>query len=222
MTSIIYKHKDFLIINKPVGVASQSDRNGENDALAEVACQLSHAEKGELHVINRLDQVVGGLMLVARNKAAAAKLSEMLSEGIVKEYRAVVEGEPGVGIMKDYLYKDSILGKAYAVKEPIRGAKEAELEYATLECAESKGKKLSLVRVVLKTGRFHQIRAQFSSRKMPLVGDKKYGSRDFSVHHPALFAVRLAFRWGNEVIDVKATPNLSEYPWSLFDEKNMR
>ena len=219
MTSIIYKHKDFLIINKPVGVASQSDRNGGNDAISETGGQLQGAEKGELYVVNRLDQVVGGLMLVARNKSAAAKLSEMLSDEIVKEYRAVVEGEPGKGVMKDYLYKDSILGKAYADKEPIRGAKEAELEYETLDCVDNNGKKLSLVRVILKTGRFHQIRAQFSSRKMPLIGDKKYGSRDFSAHHPALFAVRLAFRWGNEVIDVKAKPSTSEYPWSLFEGK---
>ena len=222
MTTIIYKHKDFLIINKPVGVASQADRSGEKDAMAEVLTKLSPSERGELHVINRLDKVVGGLMLVARNKTAAARLSEMLSDEIHKEYRAVVEGEPGEGTMKDYLYKDSILGKAYAVKEPIRGAKEAELEYETLETVEKNAKKLSLVRVKLKTGRFHQIRAQFSSRKFPLVGDKKYGSRDFGAHHPALFATRLSFRYGNEVIDVTAAPDLTEYPWSLFDGKNMR
>ncbi len=177
-------------------------------------------EGSELHIINRLDKVVGGLVLFARNRESAAALSAILSDGIVKEYRAVAEGEVGVGIMRDFIYKDSTLGRAFVTSAPNRGAKEALLEYETLESVVHKGKTLSLVKVALKTGRFHQIRAQFSSRKMPLVGDKKYGSRDFGARTPSLFASRLAFEYKSESFDIRALPVLDAYPWSLFNKDN--
>ena len=222
MTNIVYKTRDFVVVNKPSGIPSQADKSGDDDAMKQCAAALSElGEKNELHIINRLDRVVGGLVLFARSRESAATLSAMISDDITKEYRAVVEGTPGEGVMKDFLYKDSILGKSYVVKEPIGGAKEAELEYKTLETVEHNGKTLSLVSVKLKTGRFHQIRAQFSYRKMPLIGDKKYGSRDFTTNQPALFATRLAFRYKSEDIDVRANPDFTAYPWSLFEKKNI-
>ena len=78
---------------------------------------------------------------------------------------------------------------------------------------------ISLVRSSLKTGRFHQIRAQFASRKMPLIGDKKYGSRDFLAKYPALFAYRLTFDFNGKPVDIKAYPCLENYPWLLFKEE---
>ena len=220
MISIVYKTADFVIINKPAGIPSQADRSGDDDAIKQCAAKLSSlGERGELYLINRLDRVVGGLMLLARNKSAAADLSELLSNGIIKEYRAVVEGNAGEGVMKDYLYKDSILGKAFVVKDSRSGAKEAELEFSTIDTAESGARQLSLVRVLLKTGRYHQIRAQFSSRKMPLVGDKKYGSRDYGTNLPSLYATRLAFRYKNIDVDVTASPDSGAYPWTLFKGK---
>ena len=221
MTSIVYKTRDFVVVNKPSGVPSQADKSGDDDAMKQCAKSLSAiGEKTELHAINRLDRVVGGLMLFARSRESAATLSALLADEITKEYRAVVEGNPGDGVMKDMLYKDSILGKAYVVKDSIGGAKEAELQYKTLETVEYNGRTLSLVSVKLKTGRFHQIRAQFSSRKMPLIGDKKYGSKDFVTNQPALFATRIAFRYKSEDIDVRANPDFSAYPWKLFDKMN--
>ena len=97
-----------------------------------------------------------------------------------------------------------------------RGAKEASLEYVPLaEYAGEVGIR-TLVRVKLHTGRFHQIRVQFASRGMSLVGDGKYGSRDNRAKMPALFATRLAFKTKNEKVDVEKLPDISAYPWSLF------
>ena len=223
MTNIVYKNDDFLVINKPVGTPSQADNSGDVDAVAECAELLRNmGEHDELHIINRLDRVVGGLILLARSSRAAAELSELLLGGITKEYRAVVEGECTEGEMRDYLYKDATLGRAFIVNKSRNGAKEALLGYSTLETAMHKGRRLSLVRVRLHTGRFHQIRAQFSSRKMPLVGDKKYGSKVSGTPHPALFATRLAFSYKGNEYDIKATPERSAFPWSLFDENNLR
>ena len=221
MTSIVYKNDDFLVINKPVGTPSQSDNSGDKDATSECSELLRNMGEGdELHIINRLDRVVGGLMLLARSSSAAAELSALLSNGIAKEYRAVVEGECTDGEMRDYLYKDATLGRAFVVNKSRIGAKEALLDYSALETAKHKGRILSLVKVRLHTGRFHQIRAQFSSRKMPLVGDKKYGSKVSGTQHPALFAVRLAFSYKGENYDIAAVPDVTSFPWSLFDKNN--
>ena len=221
MIGIVYKNADFVVVNKPIGIPSQADNNGGDDAMKQTAEALAAlGEKGTLHIINRLDTVVSGLVLFARNPASAAALTELLSGGITKEYRAVCEGVPGDGVMKDFLVKEAALGRAIVASPTKKGAKEAELHHFTLETVEYKGKKLSLVRVILKTGRFHQIRAQFSSRKMPLVGDKKYGSRDFLARTPALFAARLAFDFKGEKYDFKISPDTSAYPWCLFNEEN--
>ena len=221
MTSIVYKNDDFLVINKPVGTLSQADNSGDKDAVTECAELLrNRGERDELHIINRLDRVVGGLILLARSSRTAAELSELLSEKITKEYRAVVEDECTEGEMRDYLYKDATLGRALVVNKSRNGAKEAILNYSALETVVYKGRKLSLVKVKLHTGRFHQIRAQFSSRKMPLVGDKKYGSKVSGTPHPALFATRLAFSYKGKEYDIKANPDITVFPWSLFDKKN--
>lgn len=121
--------------------------------------------------------------------------------------------------MRDYLYKDATLGKAFVTDKARRGVKEAELEYIKLHTVTVNNRPVSLVKIRLKTGRFHQIRAQFSSRKMPLIGDKKYGSRDYQAKTPSLFAFRLAFGLNGEEINVSSLPPLCDYPWSLFEEE---
>lgn len=221
MTSIVCKNDDFVVINKPCGTLSQADKSGDVDAITLCEEELRReGDKSELHIINRLDRVVGGLVLLAKGSRAAAELSALLGEEITKEYRAVALGECGEGEMRDFLYKDATLGRAYVMKDARRGAKEAILNYSTLETVDYNGRKLSLVKVTLKTGRFHQIRAQFSSRGMPLVGDKKYGSKVSGTPHPALFASRLAFSYKGKEYDVCATPDVDSFPWSLFDKKN--
>ena len=224
MISIVCKTRDFVVINKPVGVPSQSDPSGDIDAMS--ACSRLLSELGEkntkLYLIHRLDRVVGGLMVFARSSAVAAKLSAAVAKReMIKEYFAVLEGDcDAEGTLCDYIYKDARLGKAFVIPKSRNGVKYAELSYNLLERVSLEGKTLSLVRVRLNTGRFHQIRAQFSSRRMPLVGDKKYGSRDTKSKMPALFATGLEFSLYGKDERFFVAPEIENYPWNLFAKNN--
>ena len=221
MIDIVYKTADFVVVNKNAGVPSQSDPSGDKDAMTLCSEKLrSMGERDELFLIHRLDRVVGGLIVFARNKKAAAELSSAVSEQrMVKEYFAVASGVPSGGEMKDFLYKDATLGKAFVTDRKRAGVKEARLEHSVLATVEAESGALSLVRVRLITGRFHQIRAQFASRGMPLIGDRKYGSRDFNRKTPALFAAKLEFDFKGKRVNVTALPNYLEYPFSLFEKE---
>ena len=222
MTDIIYKCRDYIIVYKPAGVPSQSDPSGDKDAMTMASEQLSElGECDELYLIHRLDRVVGGLLVFARNKQTAAKLSRLVSEEkLGKEYLAVVDGVLDCsGDMRDYLYKDARTNKAFIVDRQRAGVKEAVLEYNLLKTVYVNELPKSLVRVRLKTGRFHQIRAQFSHRSMPLIGDGKYGSRDKMARTPALFAYKLDIDLKGNRAQVTKLPDLTEYPWCLFEEE---
>ena len=221
MIEIVSKTKDYVVIFKPSGMPSQSDPTGATDAMTELGNVLRDmGERDELYLIHRLDRVVGGLLVYARNKQSAARLSSLVADRLIeKEYFAVVEGKAEGGVLRDYIYKDATLGKAFVTDRKRAGVKEAELEYSTLAMIEAEKCSLSLVKVRLKTGRFHQIRVQFASRKMPLIGDKKYGSRDFKAKTPSLFATSLAFDYKGERVKYSKIPDLSQYPWSLFDKE---
>lgn len=211
---IIYKTPELVIARKPVGMPSQSDPTKAPDLMSETSRLLSKSgEKSDLWLVHRLDRNVGGLLVFARTKEAAAALSELAANGgMGKKYLAIAEGEVEEGEYRDFLYKDSATSKAYVVKSVRMGAKEAVLDCTPVAVKEGK----SLASISLKTGRFHQIRAQLSARKHPLVGDKKYGSRDSSSKTPALFACGLSFELFGEKITVKELPPTEEYPWSLF------
>ena len=215
---ILFKNKDFIVINKPVNLPSQSDMAGGDNALSETEKALAElSEKPALWLVHRLDRVVGGLLLFARNKEAAALFSKAFAEGkVIKEYLAVVEGEAVGGEMRDYIYKDSLTSRAFVVNTLRRGAKEAVLNYSKKETVDGK----TLVGVKLETGRFHQIRVQFSSRKMPLIGDKKYGSKDRGAQFPALFASRLEFEFKEKKYSFSAIPETDTYPWCLFSKES--
>ena len=220
MIEIISKTDDYVIIYKPAGIPSQSDPGGDPDAMT--ICRRLLREMGEkdaLYLIHRLDRVVSGLMVFARNKKSAADLSLQVSErNFRKSYFAVVQGKAEGGVMSDYIYKDPRLNKAFITDRKRPGVKNCELEYECKAISENEGKSFSLVKIQLKTGRFHQIRAQFASRQMPLIGDKKYGSRDFKTKMPSLFATEIAFTINDKEVRASRLPSLSEYPWSLFTE----
>ena len=221
MIEIIDKTKDYVIIYKPQGIPSQSDPSGDADAMTLCGGMLRQmGERDELYLIHRLDRVVGGLLVFARNKRAAAELSKIVAEHrLRKEYLAVVSGVAGEGVMRDFVYKDATLGKAFVTDRKRSGVREAELEYSTVATKNIDGRDISLVKVSLVTGRFHQIRVQFASRKMPLIGDKKYGSRDFGAKTPSLFATHIAFTLGGREISAERLPDMTAYPWSLFEEE---
>ncbi len=208
MIEIIFQNEDFLACVKPVGIPSQCD--GENDMVKLLTAQLNT----QIFPVHRLDTAVGGVMVFAKNKRSAAFFSKEIAEKrFKKQYYAVVEGvpEPKIGKMEDWLFKDSSKNKSYVVKRERKGVKKASLDYRTV--AQCGGK--SLVEVLLNTGRSHQIRAQFSSRKMPLCGDGKYGSKDNGCT-VALWSQKISFKIGDKEYSFESRPDFSCYPWNIF------
>ena len=190
---ILYSDRGIAVCIKPVGLDS------ENDVPAALREQLG----GEVLPIHRLDKNVGGVMVYARTRQAAAALSKAVQEGtMVKEYVAMVHGTPPAsGDWEDLLWKDSKKNKVFVVKRERGGVKKARLEFVRLSAGET-----SLVRIRLHTGRSHQIRVQFSSRGFPLVGDHKYGSRDEHTA-PMLFSCCLTFPYQGETKRFEVFPD---------------
>ena len=213
MIKILYADRYIAVCVKPVGLNSQADSTGEKSMLDELSAYYNG--KQQIFPVHRLDKAVGGVMVYAAEKQAAAVLSRQVQERtMTKEYFAVVYGrpEPEQGSMSDLVFKDSAKNKAYVVKRMRRGVKEAKLNYSTVY---SDGVR-SVVRVELETGRFHQIRVQFASRKMPLVGDGKYGAKD---NCPiALWSCRICFTHpvSGDKMDFFAQPEGKL--WSGFEE----
>ena len=230
MLKILYENKDIIVCEKPHGVLSQSGAEGgdETDMLKEVSLYIG----GEAGLLHRLDRPTGGIMAFSKSKRTEGALSAALSdkEKCIKEYFAVVSGVPSekCGELRDFLYKDARAGKSFVVDGARKGAKEALLSYELLDTAEGECGALSLLRIRLFTGRTHQIRVQLSSRKMPVAGDGKYGSRErirgeYDGISPkniiALYACRLSLCHPAATFDVCSFPNENLYPFSLFSEK---
>ena len=189
MFEILYGDKDIAVVIKPCGVISE---DGESSVCNLIRDALSVED---IYPIHRLDRDVSGVMVFALSKKAAAFLSKEVADGALEKiYLAVVHGKPSEdeGVFSDLLFKDSRKNKSYVVKRERKGVRYAELSYT---CLKSDGER-SLVRIKLHTGRSHQIRVQFSSRKMPLFGDKKYGASD-DITNIALFSHRIAFKHPN-------------------------
>ena len=173
---ILFEDSEIIVIVKPAGMASQTAPDG-SDAVTALAAHTG----GPIFPVHRLDTATRGVMVYAKTKPAAAFLSKEIAQGrFEKEYEALVHGCPPepAGDMEDWLFKDRG-NKTYVVKRERKGVKKASLSYQVTETFTSeKYGVLSRVRVFLHTGRTHQIRVQFASRGMPLLGDGKYGGRD--------------------------------------------
>ena len=189
---ILCTERDFAVIVKPVGMDSEK----------EVPERLSRELGGVFYTIHRLDRKVGGVMVYARTKEAAAALSRLVQSGeLVKEYFAQVTGTPPEeAVWEDLLLKDSRKNKVFVVKRQRAGVKAAKLAYTRLTAGE-----VSLVRVRLHTGRSHQIRVQFACRGYPLAGDHKYGARD-RLKEPRLFSCAVSFPWKGKQLRFEAAP----------------
>ena len=210
---IIYEDKYITVCRKPVGILSEDVQGGEKGIIG----LLSDRAGKPMHLLHRLDRNVGGVMVFANDKKSASKMSEDIRENrLKKEYIAVTDGIPAVerGEYKDLLFKDSHKNRSYVVNRMRKGVKDASLEYEVIGKTADK----AMVRVLLHTGRTHQIRVQFSSRKTPLTGDIKYGSKDRTNGDIALHSYRITFKHpitGEQMV-YSCEPDHSVYPWSLF------
>ena len=166
---ILYQDANILVCIKPARVLSTDERGG----LPELVREALGDPKADVRTVHRLDRVVSGVMVLARSANAASELSRQIREDqFRKEYLAVVHGRPEnpEGTLRDLLARDKARRMTFVAEAPGKGVQEAALSYRVLEYANG----MSLVRVRLHTGRTHQIRVQFSSRGMPLVGERKY------------------------------------------------
>lgn len=208
---IIYEDTDILVCIKPPKVLSTDEPGG----LPELVRQYLQNPTADLRTVHRLDRAVSGLMVLARNAKAASELSRQVREGTFqKEYLAVVHGMPEVpeGTLEDFLLRDKSRKMTMVVPALGKDVQKAILHYRTLETVNGMSKQ----RIQLVTGRTHQIRVQFSSRGMPLVGERKYAQPEDDCHI-ALWSYKLCFAHPGtgEKMEFSQTPP-ERYPWSLF------
>ena len=212
---ILYEDAWLAVAVKPVGVLSEDD---PQKASMPALLRAQYREAGQndyIATVHRLDKIVGGVMLFSRRSEITGKLAAAIqNREITKEYLALLRGHPtdDAGTLVDLLFRDAAHNKSYVVDRMRKGVREASLEYRELARTDT----LSLVRVRLHTGRTHQIRVQFASRGLPLLGDIRYGSKDPACT-AALWSYRLAFRHPvtGKTVDVTCPPPAT-YPWDLF------
>lgn len=172
MIEILYKDRELLVCIKPAGTLSEL--SGAANSLPRMIIE-ENADADELFCVHRLDFEVCGVIVYARTKSAAAALSDAVKTGNFEKVYLAVTAAPlpeEEGVLEDLLFKDSKKNKSYVVKRERAGVKRASLEYAAL----SETKQGTLYKIKLHTGRTHQIRVQFASRRSPIVGDRKYGA----------------------------------------------
>ena len=219
---ILYEDKYLIVCEKPVGVESQVSSKNKSDMptlLSEY--RRDKGEDGYIGVVHRLDTATGGAMIYSKREDMTGKLSALVQSADYSQiYLAVVHGEPKEkeGEMRDLLYHDKMKNKSFVCVKKRVGVKEAILNYKVQDTfINESGMKMSLVEIELVTGRTHQIRVQFASRKMPLVGDGKYGSRDNKAIC-ALWSHKVKFTHPitKKLIEAESCPE-ENYPWSLFE-----
>ena len=209
---IIYQDNRILVCLKPFGVVSTDEPGG----LPDLVRQSLGGGAQCVRTVHRLDQVVGGVMVLARSRAAARILSEQVAtRQFEKEYLAVLEGVPehDEGELRDLLGRDKTKQLTYVAGAPGKDVREAVLRNRLLDSRDG----FSLVKIHLLTGRTHQIRCQFSSRDLPLVGDCKYGARRREMEGIGLWSHLIAFRHPQTDAPVSfQAPPPRTCPWTLF------
>ena len=208
--TIVYQDERIVVAVKPNGVLSTDEPGGMPSLLRQAL------NTDCIRTVHRLDAQTGGVMVFARSRMAASLLSQQVRERqFSKCYLAAVHGtpQPQSGEMRDLLGRDSVRRVTYVADTPSADTREALLTYETLDTADG----LSLVRVQLHTGRTHQIRVQFTSRGLPLVGDRKYGIPEDGTVPLALWAYRLSFAHPQTGQEMSFTcPPPETEPWTRF------
>ena len=206
---LIYQDRDIIVCVKPPRVLSTDEPGG----MPELIRKALGDENANVRTVHRLDRVVSGLMVFARSAKMAAELSRQIREDeFQKEYLAVVRGQPkDEDRLVDLLLRNKEERKTYIVTQPGKDVQEAILTYQV----QSRTEAFSRVRIQLLTGRTHQIRAQFSGRGYPLVGDRKYSTQEDECEI-ALWSYRLAFKhpYSGKPMEFILEPP-AVYPWTV-------
>lgn len=222
MIKVIYEDNHLLVVEKPVNILSQGDDTNDKDMinLLKNYVKEKYNKPGNVFIglVHRLDRPVGGVMVFAKTSKAASRLSEQVrNKSFKKTYRAVIHGTMNKkeDTLKDFLYKNKKTNMVSVVNKSHKDAKDAELNYETLQSKNN----LSLVQIDLKTGRPHQIRVQFASRKHPLFGDQRYGQNVNKVGQQIAlwsYKIEITHPTTKEKMEFICQPP-KEYPWDLFD-----
>lgn len=215
---ILYEDNHLLAVNKPAGVLSQEDYTGDADLLnlCKDYLKREYNKHGNafLGLLHRLDKPVSGVMLFAKTSKAASRVSEQIRKRTLKKtYLTVVEGTPPKnGMLQDYLLKNKQTNTVTVVSSKSKQAKKAELFYQT----EATTGNLSLLKIILITGRPHQIRVQLSNLGYPILNDKKYGSKKNGAISLHAFELTFEHPTLKKEITIQSFPALN-YPWHQFD-----
>ena len=208
---LLYVDEAIVVCIKPARVLSTDEPGG----LPELVRQALGDPAADIRTVHRLDRVVSGVMVLARSGKAASELARQIRENeFEKEYLAVVHGAPEdrEGTLRDLLYRDKARRMTMVAAEPGKGVQEARLSYRVLG---STGE-LTRLAIRLHTGRTHQIRVQFASRGMPLVGERKYATREDPCEI-ALWSHAIAFthpETGERMAFSQEPPE--NYPWTVI------
>ena len=181
---VLFEDKNLIVAIKERGLLSE-----EHESKPNMVRSLKEVTGGEIYPVHRLDKDVGGVMVYAKTKSAAASLSAQAGDRTMKKtYLAILHGKPQEesGTLEDLLFFDKGKNKSFVVKKERRGVKKAILNYRVISQKDGN----ALIEVELLTGRTHQIRVQFASRRMPLFGDRRYGAKDES---------RIIALWSKEI-----------------------
>lgn len=213
---VLYEDNHIIAVYKPAGVLVQGDNSGDATLMDEVKLYLkqAHHKTGNvfLGLVHRLDRPVAGIVVFGKTSKGASRLSEQIRNRTFKKtYHTLVCGEPSkhADTLVNWLKKDERTNTVKVYDREVEDSLRAELDY---EVVEKRGDK-SLLKINLKTGRPHQIRAQLSHLGCPIVGDVKYGAPDttshLSHHVLALCATEVEFKKavGDEVVVVDVPVN---------------